>query len=514
MAWSLKLHKQTTHLIAAQPKGQKYDKALEWGVDVVRDTWLYRAAETGWMDGVEDHRHPSQVQSEPAEAVPGGMDIDDPPAPATNADLRAQRSSVVAPAVTPIASTTHSTQIKKERESQRAVEEGEKENVDTSMSRSASRSATSAGTEAERVASRSQSQSQKGGRGRDGKTPTADTTNAALANVLSPPRNATQRRLNGADRDVKAEETQTVAKEEPQSLPLRNTAQPVAASVPSSNLKTSVSALQKLGLESPSRAIGRTASAPDESPSLTRRKERATRGKEPAEMARSASVSAVPATSTGPLGTGSSASGLGASSKVSEVSDIMRLLVDPDESMAAAEKDQEAAGKTKPSSAAVNNAINKMVRRGRPSTRLRTSTSGAISTPRSSTHIGDVSGDTTMDTTHMFTPSPTGSRASRSEWGGGGGRETSGTPGLGEDYDMEGGEREGARIGAAPISAGTAKGSGMGTGMGIGMGLDPMEESVRVDYVDPAGEKERRRMFEQYRRLERERAKKARMEGA
>jgi DNA replication regulator DPB11 len=54
---SLKLSKQTTHLVCAQPAGQKYDKALEWGVSVVRDSWLLAMGQSGQLEPEDDHRH-------------------------------------------------------------------------------------------------------------------------------------------------------------------------------------------------------------------------------------------------------------------------------------------------------------------------------------------------------------------------------------------------------------------------------------------------------------------------
>jgi hypothetical protein len=36
-----------THLLAVQPTGQKYKKAVEWGMDVVTVEWLVRCAFTG-----------------------------------------------------------------------------------------------------------------------------------------------------------------------------------------------------------------------------------------------------------------------------------------------------------------------------------------------------------------------------------------------------------------------------------------------------------------------------------
>lgn len=39
------------------PSGQKYEKALEWGLQVVKDTWIETAAMTGVMPQEDDHRH-------------------------------------------------------------------------------------------------------------------------------------------------------------------------------------------------------------------------------------------------------------------------------------------------------------------------------------------------------------------------------------------------------------------------------------------------------------------------
>ncbi|EIW69569.1 hypothetical protein TREMEDRAFT_62429 [Tremella mesenterica DSM 1558] len=56
---SVKLNRQTTHLVCATPSGQKYEKALEWGVSVVQSTWLLTMAETGILVKDTDHRHSS-----------------------------------------------------------------------------------------------------------------------------------------------------------------------------------------------------------------------------------------------------------------------------------------------------------------------------------------------------------------------------------------------------------------------------------------------------------------------
>lgn len=54
---SVKLNRQTTHLVCAIPAGQKYDKSLEWGVSVVRDTWLFAMGRSATIEAEEKHRH-------------------------------------------------------------------------------------------------------------------------------------------------------------------------------------------------------------------------------------------------------------------------------------------------------------------------------------------------------------------------------------------------------------------------------------------------------------------------
>ncbi|RXK38351.1 hypothetical protein M231_04393 [Tremella mesenterica] len=62
---SVKLNRQTTHLVCAAPSGQKYEKALEWGVSVVQCTWLLTMAETGVLVNDTDHRHSSVTKIDP-----------------------------------------------------------------------------------------------------------------------------------------------------------------------------------------------------------------------------------------------------------------------------------------------------------------------------------------------------------------------------------------------------------------------------------------------------------------
>jgi hypothetical protein len=52
---SEKFNRHTTHLLCAEPTGIKYDKAIEWGVPVVSDSWLWTMARSGRIEPAEDH---------------------------------------------------------------------------------------------------------------------------------------------------------------------------------------------------------------------------------------------------------------------------------------------------------------------------------------------------------------------------------------------------------------------------------------------------------------------------
>ncbi|TXT13776.1 hypothetical protein VHUM_01143 [Vanrija humicola] len=54
---SERLNKQATHLVCASPAGLKYDKAREWGLTVVRDSWLWTMGRTGVMEPASAHAH-------------------------------------------------------------------------------------------------------------------------------------------------------------------------------------------------------------------------------------------------------------------------------------------------------------------------------------------------------------------------------------------------------------------------------------------------------------------------
>lgn len=60
---SIKLGRQTTHLVCAASSGQKYDKSLEWGISVVRDTWLLAMGRSGKLEPESEHRHPPSLSA-------------------------------------------------------------------------------------------------------------------------------------------------------------------------------------------------------------------------------------------------------------------------------------------------------------------------------------------------------------------------------------------------------------------------------------------------------------------
>lgn len=53
----MKMTRKCTHLVCRNPSGQKYEKALEWGLQVVKETWLEAAGEHGVFSPEDDHRH-------------------------------------------------------------------------------------------------------------------------------------------------------------------------------------------------------------------------------------------------------------------------------------------------------------------------------------------------------------------------------------------------------------------------------------------------------------------------
>ncbi|WRT67010.1 uncharacterized protein IL334_003976 [Kwoniella shivajii] len=54
---SVKLNRQTTHLITVPTTGQKVEKAREWGVKVMKESWLVAMGRSGQLEPEEGHRH-------------------------------------------------------------------------------------------------------------------------------------------------------------------------------------------------------------------------------------------------------------------------------------------------------------------------------------------------------------------------------------------------------------------------------------------------------------------------
>ena len=52
--WSDNLSRRNTHLVCEKAEGQKYTKALEWGIHVVSIEWLRRIVKYGYEEGSED----------------------------------------------------------------------------------------------------------------------------------------------------------------------------------------------------------------------------------------------------------------------------------------------------------------------------------------------------------------------------------------------------------------------------------------------------------------------------
>lgn len=104
---SEKLNRRTTHLVCAAPAGQKYDKATEWGVKIVRDSWLWTMGQTGSIDPVEEHAHNmadvGTTAAAPAAAITANMSV-----MSEVASLPAQQSVSSLPATRVLKSTpTH-----------------------------------------------------------------------------------------------------------------------------------------------------------------------------------------------------------------------------------------------------------------------------------------------------------------------------------------------------------------------------------------------------------------------
>lgn len=46
---------RTTHIVMGTPKANKREKALEWGVKVVRESWVWAMGKEGRIAPVEEH---------------------------------------------------------------------------------------------------------------------------------------------------------------------------------------------------------------------------------------------------------------------------------------------------------------------------------------------------------------------------------------------------------------------------------------------------------------------------
>ncbi|XP_041372354.1 DNA topoisomerase 2-binding protein 1-A-like [Gigantopelta aegis] len=63
--------KETTHLVLKEPKGQKYEHAKKWKINIVRTTWLYESVEKGyclneadfWIENKTDHNTSRSVKT-------------------------------------------------------------------------------------------------------------------------------------------------------------------------------------------------------------------------------------------------------------------------------------------------------------------------------------------------------------------------------------------------------------------------------------------------------------------
>ena len=51
--WSDNLSRKNTHLVCEKAEGEKYTKALEWGIHVVSIEWLHHIVKNGYEEGSE-----------------------------------------------------------------------------------------------------------------------------------------------------------------------------------------------------------------------------------------------------------------------------------------------------------------------------------------------------------------------------------------------------------------------------------------------------------------------------
>jgi len=75
--WSDNLSRKNTHLICKQPEGQKYIKALEWGVHVVSIEWLYHIVRYGYDESSEDRFLLNNTRKETVEEQQTDFDVEE-----------------------------------------------------------------------------------------------------------------------------------------------------------------------------------------------------------------------------------------------------------------------------------------------------------------------------------------------------------------------------------------------------------------------------------------------------
>ncbi|KAK4687729.1 DNA replication regulator DPB11, partial [Tremellales sp. Uapishka_1] len=61
--FAMTLNRKTSHLVCGSPTGQKYEKGLEWGVQVVQDSWLLAIGRSGMVEPENEHRHLAKLDS-------------------------------------------------------------------------------------------------------------------------------------------------------------------------------------------------------------------------------------------------------------------------------------------------------------------------------------------------------------------------------------------------------------------------------------------------------------------
>lgn len=66
---SVNLNRQTTHLICAKAEGQKYERAHDWGLKVLKHEWLLAMGRSGRVEPTDAYRHPPPA-SLSASAIP------------------------------------------------------------------------------------------------------------------------------------------------------------------------------------------------------------------------------------------------------------------------------------------------------------------------------------------------------------------------------------------------------------------------------------------------------------